>query len=112
MTLLGSGKTLGTRMSANVSLGSGSEVHSLFGTSGSVRIAALGVASQVCQVPTFRDVGSISQKVVCGRPSTQNLDSFGTGIRAAFMTEPKWTSAPDVFVGVPTLTATSLLPKK
>jgi len=33
---------------------SGSEVHSLFGMSGSVRIAALGVGSQVCQRETFR----------------------------------------------------------
>jgi len=37
----------------NVRSGSGSEVHSLFVMSGSVRIAALGVASQVCHLRTL-----------------------------------------------------------
>jgi hypothetical protein len=36
-----------------VRMGSGSKVHSLFGMSGYVRIAALSVASQVCHKPSF-----------------------------------------------------------
>ena len=40
-------------MARNVRLGSGTEIPCSFGTSGSIRIAALGLASQVCHGLTF-----------------------------------------------------------
>jgi hypothetical protein len=46
--------------------GSSTEIRDSVGTSGYVRIAALGLASQECYEATFRDLGSISQKAVYG----------------------------------------------